>query len=76
MRWNAVADKMPQKDGVYWVYPYCSLDGHKLVKLEAFKNGHWKNSTRPQDYSYWKSIEIPHPPKLTRDEKRAEKSLE
>lgn len=55
---------MPTKDGRYWVYPYRSLGGYLMVALMSFKDGKWEETSRQQEYAFWKPLEIPKPPKV------------
>ncbi len=64
-RWYVTAEELPKKEGKYWVFPYRSLGGHLLVTMAQFEGGQWVgSSSRPQDYSHWKPIEVPDPPKV------------
>lgn len=61
-RWNRCHDNPPTKNGRYWVYPYVNLTGHRMVSMATFQDGHW-DSYRPQEFTHWKRVDVPDPPK-------------
>lgn len=63
-RWYAMAEQQPKRDGRYWVFPYRSLSGHALVTMATYKEGQWISPSRPQEFAYWKPIDVPEPPKV------------
>ena len=67
MKWNAYPQKKPFKDGRYWVYPYRTVDGHLMVTMASYQNNQWDTHGRPQDYMWWRPLEIPRPPKAKLD---------
>ena len=64
MKWIATDEKLPFKDGKYWVYPYRSLAGHIKVTLANFEDGKWEKGYQEQEYVYWQPLEIPKIPKV------------
>ena len=62
MRWFHIDEKKPFATGRYWVYPFVTLDGHRIVAMVSFKNEKWENTAREQQYLYWQKIEAPKPP--------------
>lgn len=61
IRWHTMTTP-PTKNGRYWVYPYRSLDGQLYVTMASFDEGKWISS-RPQEFVYWRRIEIPEAPR-------------
>lgn len=60
MRTNKwIKDKLPLSNGKYWVYPYITVDGYKMVTILKFENGKWDKKQSP---NFWQPIEIPKPP--------------
>jgi hypothetical protein len=62
-RWYEITVQQPKQNGRYWVFPYRTLDGHIMVTMASFNDGEWISPSRPQNFVYWKPIEIPEPPK-------------
>lgn len=61
--WTHISEKEPFAQGKYWVYPYVTLEGHKIVALATYSKNKWEETHRPQHYMYWKKLDIPSPPK-------------
>lgn len=65
-RWYPVEEKLPLSKGKYWVYPYQTLGGETLVTMLTFDNGKWEELYLPQRIRFWRRIDVPKPPKLSR----------
>jgi hypothetical protein len=63
MKWIPADEKLPSKDGKYWVYPYRTLGGQVMVTLAHFEKGKWEDVFLTQTYSHWQPLEIPKAPK-------------
>ncbi len=55
--------RTPTKNGRYWVYPYRSIGGDLMVSMAVFRDGAWEQTSRPQEYAYWRAVNVPRPPK-------------
>jgi Protein of unknown function (DUF551) len=62
-RWIHTSEKLPNKNGRYWVYPYRTLSGHFVVTLASFTDGDWEERINSQNYTFWQPLDIPNPPK-------------
>jgi hypothetical protein len=63
MEWIRVEDKLPEKNGHYWVYPYINLIGQEMVGKADFYDGKFGPSyPTNQNYIFWMPIKKPDPP--------------
>lgn len=65
--WKVCGRDWPEENGKkYWVWPYITLSGKKVVEQSYFvldaSGPHFEGTYPPQEYTHWKAIEKPDPP--------------